>query len=144
MRRGDDEPVTVEVVAYAPTAFYHCQHCEVTFTEIGLGERLRRENAASALPDDLARDYQLLSDWIHRLLERHGSGIRVSVVDAASVEGFFASIRHRLGRYPAVIVDGREKQIGGDLASLDGLIDERVAAARARAARASIDERRST
>jgi len=121
--------VAVKVVAYAPTAFYHCQHCEVTFQEVGLGERLRRGEAASALPDDLARDYQAVSDWIHRLLERHGARVRVSVVDAASIEGFFASIRHRLGRYPAVIVDGRDKRADGDFAALDRLIDDRVAAA---------------
>jgi hypothetical protein len=122
------KPVTVDVITYAPTVFTHCQHCELTFKEMGVGERLRRQEAAEALPDDLARDYQVLSDWVHGLLDRHGRRIRVKVVDAASIEGFFASLRHRVGRYPAVIVDG-EKRIGGDFESLDPLIDGRVAAA---------------
>ena len=55
--------------------------------------------------------------------------MRVDVLDAASIGGFFASLRHRVGRYPAVIVDGREKRIGLDLAALDPLIDRKVAAA---------------
>jgi hypothetical protein len=139
--RPADVPVAVKVVAYAPTAFYHCQHCELTFQQMGIGERLRRAEAASALPDDLARDYQAVSDWIHRLLERHGPRVRVSVVDAASIEGFFASIRYRLGRYPAVIVDGREKHVDGDFAALDPLIDHRVVAAQGRAAN-SVDRRK--
>jgi hypothetical protein len=139
--RPADVPVAVKVVAYAPTAFYHCQHCELTFQQMGIGERLRRAEAASALPDDLARDYQAVSDWIHRLLERHGPRVRVSVVDAASIEGFFASIRYRLGRYPAVIVDGREKHVDGDFAAMDTLIDHRVAAAQGRAAH-SVDRRK--
>ena len=121
-------PVTVEVITYAPTTFYHCQHCELAFGEVGIGERLRRREAAEALPDDLALEFQALSDWIHRLLERHGPRVRVRIVDAASIEGFARSVRHRVGRYPAVILDGREKRIGVDFAALDPLIDEKVRA----------------
>jgi hypothetical protein len=125
------KPVAIEVITYAPTAFYHCQHCELAFGEIGIGERLRRQEAAEALPDDLARDFQALSDWVHALLERHGRAVRVKVVDAASVEGFLSSLRNRVGRYPAVIVDRDEKRIGSDFAALDPLIDRKVAAAEA-------------
>jgi hypothetical protein len=119
-------PVTVQVITYAPTAFYHCQHCELAFQEMGLGERLRRQEAAESLPDDLARDFQVLSDWVHTLLQRFGPRIRVEVIDAASIEGVVASVRHRVGRYPAVIVDG-EKRIGSDYSALDPLIEQRVA-----------------
>jgi hypothetical protein len=124
------KPLTVEVITYAPTVFYHCQHCEVAFQEMGLGERLRREEAAAALPDDLARDFQAWSDWIHRLLERHGPRIRVKVVDAASIEGVVESVRHRVGRYPAVILGGSEKRSGSDFEALDRVIDARLAGSR--------------
>ena len=123
------KPLTVEVITYAPTVFSHCQHCEVAFQEMGLGERVRREAAAAALPDDLARDFQAWSDWIHRLLERHGPNVRVKVVDAASIEGVIESVRHRVGRYPTVIVDGKEKRRGADFEALDRVIDARLAAA---------------
>lgn len=123
------KPVSVEIITYAPTVFTHCQHCELAFGEVGIGERLRRQEAAEALPDDLAGDFQALSDWVHGLLERHGRRVRVKVLDAASVEGFVSSVRHRVGRYPAVIVDRDEKHIGNDFATLDGLIDRKVAAA---------------
>ena len=53
------KPVSVEVITYAPTVFTHCQHCELVFGEVGIGERLRREEAAEALPDDLSRDSRL-------------------------------------------------------------------------------------
>lgn len=128
------KPISVEVITYAPTVFTHCQHCELAFGEIGIGERLRRQEAAEALPDDLAREFQSLSDWIHALLERHGPAVRVKVLDAASVEGFLSSLRNRVGRYPAVIVDRDEKRIGTDFGALDPLIDRRVAAAQAAAA----------
>lgn len=122
------KPLTVEVITYAPTVFSHCQHCEVAFQEMGIGERLRRVEAAAALPDDLARDFQAWSDWIHGLLERHGSRVRIKVVDAASIEGVVESLRHRVGRYPAVIVDGTEKRIGADFEALDRVINDRLAA----------------
>jgi hypothetical protein len=128
------KPVSVEVITYAPTVFTHCQHCEVAFGEMGIGERLRRQEAAEALPDDLARDFQALSDWVHGLLERHGGRVHVRVVDAASVEGFVRSLRNRVGRYPAVIIDRKEKRIGLDFGALDPLIDRKVAAAAAAAA----------
>ncbi len=123
------KPVSVQVITYAPTVFYHCQHCELTFQEMGIGERLRRREAAEALPDDLTREFQVVSDWVHGLLRRHGRRVRVDVLDAASIRGFIASLRHGVGRYPAVIVDGREKRIGLDLAAVDPLIDRKVAAA---------------
>jgi hypothetical protein len=121
------QPVRVQVITYAPTVFRHCQHCEVTFKGVGIGERIQRAEARDALPDDLMAEFQSTSDWVHDLLRRHGSRVAVSVVDAASVEGFFRSLRHGVRRYPAVIVDGREKRLGGDLASLDPLIDRLVA-----------------
>ena len=122
------KPVAIEVITYAPTAFYHCQHCELAFREVGLGERVRREEVANALPDDLARDFQALSDWIHGLLDTFGSRIRVRVVDAASIEGFVKSVRHRVGRYPAVIIDGRPADAGTDYQALQPLIERRLAA----------------
>jgi hypothetical protein len=122
------KPLTVEVITYAPTVFSHCQHCEVAFQEMGIGERLRRVEAAAALPEDLAREFQAWSDWIHRLLERYGSRVRIKVVDAASIEGVVESVRHRVGRYPAVILDGREKRFGADFEALDRAISARLAA----------------
>ena len=123
------KPVTVQIITYAPTTFSHCQHCELTFREMGIGERLRRREAAEALPEDLALEFQAVSDWVHGLLERHGGRLRVDVLDAASIRGVLTSLRHRVGRYPAVIVDGHDKRIGLDFAALDPLIDRRVAVA---------------
>jgi len=122
------KPVSVQVITYAPTTFYHCQHCELAFKEIGIGERLRRREAAEALPEDLALEFQVVSDWVHRLLERHGAQVRVDVLDAASIRGFVTSLRHRVGRYPAVIVDGHRAAIGLPFDDIDAMIDRKVAA----------------
>ena len=125
-------PVRVTVITYAPTVFRHCQHCEVAFQGVGLGERLHRDEARDALPADLALEFEQVSDWVHGLIERHGPQVAVDVVDAASVEGILKSVRHRVRRYPAVIIDGRERRVGQpDFAELDRLVQARVAAGHA-------------
>lgn len=125
-KRAQRGPVTVEVIAYAPTAFRHCQHCEVAFAGIGLGERIHRAEAADALPDDLIREFQRVSDWVHSLLERHGGRVKVSVVDAASIEGFWKSVRHGVRRYPAVVIGGRERFDGADLETAGRALGRRL------------------
>ena len=121
-------PLRVEVLAYAPTAFYHCQHCEVTFDQVGFGRRIHEEQLAAALPEDLLHDYQALSDWVRALTEHYCGRVVVKVIDAASVEGFWKSLRYGVRRYPAVIVEGRDTCAGTDVAAVRRLIDRYVPA----------------
>jgi hypothetical protein len=121
--------VRVQVITYAPTVFYHCQHCELTFQQMGLGDRLRREEARDALPEDLRHEYQAVSTWVHDLVHRFGDSLRVRIVDAASVEGFFKSLVHRARRYPAVVVEGGPaKYVGTDLAEAKHVIERYLTA----------------
>ncbi len=119
-------PVRIEVITYTPTFFYHCQHCELTFREMGVGQAVHREQAREALPEDLTREFAAVSSWLHELLERYGSRIRIKLVDAASLEGFWKSLRHGIKSYPAILIDGVEKHVGIDLLSLDSTIENRV------------------
>jgi hypothetical protein len=125
---GSARPVRVEVIAYAPTAFYHCQHCELAFQEVGFGPRIRQEQLAQALPEDLLQDYQALSDWVRALTESYCGRVTVKVIDAASVEGFWKSLRYGVHRYPAVIVEGKETCSGIDPATVRRLIDRHLPA----------------
>jgi len=99
-------PLMVEIVAYAPTAFYHCTHCEVAWREIGMDNRIHEEQTENSLPADLAQDYQRLSDWVRDIFHRHCDQVVVKVIYAASVDGFFKTLRYRIRSYPAVIIDG--------------------------------------
>jgi hypothetical protein len=125
------QPVEVVIVAYAPTAFYHCQHCEIAFGRTSIGESVHKEQAREALPDDLRDQFQDISNWVHDLAERFGDRIRVKIVDAASIEGVFKSLRYGVRKYPAVIVAGQDKHIGTDFQALTPVIQKRVAAASA-------------
>jgi hypothetical protein len=121
--------VRVQVITYAPTAFFHCLHCELTFQHMGLGERLRRDEARDALPDDLREEYGAVSEWIHDLVHRFGDRLRVRLVDAASIEGFFKSLVHRARQYPAIVVEGGPaKYVGTDLAEARQVIERYMTA----------------
>jgi hypothetical protein len=125
-------PVRVEVITYTPTFFFHCQHCELTFREMGVGAAVHRDQARDALPEDLRLEFQALSLWAHDLIERFGRAVSLKVVDVASIEGVWKSFRYGVRRYPAVIVEGREKHVGTDLESVLPTIERHVEEARTR------------
>jgi hypothetical protein len=123
----DNKPLLVEVVAYAPTAFYHCTHCEIVWKETGFSRGLHEEQVASALPPDMMQDYQAVSDWVQHLFKVHCDRVVVKVIDAASIEGFWKSLRHGLRHYPAILVGG-SKFIGTQIEAVEVEIAHRLEA----------------
>ncbi len=122
------KPVLVEVVAYAPTGFYHCTHCEIIFKEQGVGDKIHAEQLQSAMPEDVMRDYAQVSSWVNALVDRFGDQVAVKVIDAASIEGVWVSLRHGLRRYPAVIVAGKEKFTLADAQAAESAVARHIAA----------------
>ena len=111
------KPLLVEIIAYAPTAFYHCTQCEVAWREMGKSSRAHEEQMSSSLPEDLMQEYQVVSDWVREMFRVHCDRIILKVIDAASVEGFYKSLKYNARRYPAVIVNGRSRFIGSQMLS---------------------------
>jgi hypothetical protein len=120
------EHITVEVLAYAPVAFFHCQHCEIFWQQTGASQHFHREQVASSLPGDLMEEYQQLSEWVREMRAAHGERITFRVIDAASIEGWFKSVRYNLHSYPAVIVNGKEKIIGCSFERATAVIHQRM------------------
>jgi hypothetical protein len=119
-------PVKLEVLAYAPTLFLNCRGCEAALGEAGLARGVHEEQLRSGLPADVQREYVDVSGWVRQLARRHGTRVSIDLVDVASVRGFWKSLRHRIRRYPAVIVDGRESFSGADLAAAEGAVERRL------------------
>ena len=111
------KPLLVEIIAYAPTAYYHCTHCEVAWREMGATNRIHEEQLESSLPPDLIREYETVSDWVRQMFTMHCDGILLKVIDAASVEGFYKSLRYNARRYPAVIVNRKARFVGSQMLS---------------------------
>ena len=123
------KPVRVEVIAYAPTQYYHCLHCEVVWNEVDAQgvKKFHADAQESSIPPDLMREYQSLSDWVIDAVERYGGRVVFKVIDAASAEGLLKSVRYGVRKYPAVVVDGQDKHIGADFKQAETLIDRRLA-----------------
>ena len=119
-------PLLVEIVAYAPTAFYHCQHCEVAWREMGVDNHIHDEQTLSSLPADLAQEYQNISDWVREVFRIHCDQVVVKVIDSASIEGFFKTLRYGLRRYPAVVIDGKARFGKDALAEASQIIAHRL------------------
>jgi hypothetical protein len=124
------EPVDVQVVAYAPTGFYHCQHCELTFQQVGLGRKVHGDQLREGLPEDLQVQFHAVCDWVGGLAARYGSLVRLRVTDAASLEGFWKSLRYGVRSYPAIIVARREKYVGADFGGAEAAVERHVSHAR--------------
>ncbi len=88
---------------------------------MGLRQKVQREMAESALPSELQAEFHQLSEWAGTLPTKFGSGIRVRLIDAASIEGFFKSLFRRFRRYPAFAVEG-QRYVGSDFSRVDTLI----------------------
>ena len=120
------QPLTVEIITYAPTEFYHCTHCEVVFQQVGVGQKIHAEQRANNFPDDLKREFAGLSAWVEETAARHLDEIQFKIVDAASIEGVFKALRYRVRKFPAIIVGGKDKVVG-DLARASELVDRHLA-----------------
>ena len=120
--------VQVEILAYAPTEFFHCSHCEVVWDELGVGKRLHAEQQRSGqLPPDLLREYADISEWVSAAVGTYGAErVGFNLVDAASIEGVFKSLRYRTRRFPAFVIDGSERVVGFDRARLDAELEKRL------------------
>jgi hypothetical protein len=117
------KPLLVEIIAYAPTAYYHCTHCEVAWRAsdaVGAMNRIHQEQLESSLPADLIQEYQTVSDWVQEMFRVHCDAIVLKVIDAASVEGFYKSLKYNARRYPAVIVNGKARFVGSQMLSAAG------------------------
>ncbi len=123
----ENKPLLVEIVAYAPTAFYHCTHCEIAWQETGFSKGVHEEQVASALPPDMMQEYQAVSDWVNQLFDVYCDRVVVKVIDAASIEGFWKTLRHGLRHYPAVII-GQSKFSGTNFKPAEVEIANRLGA----------------
>jgi hypothetical protein len=120
-------PLSVEIITYAPTEFYHCTHCEVVFHQVGVGQKVHAEQRQASVPDDLKREFAGLSTWVYETAERHPDQIQFRIIDAASLEGFVKAIRYGVRKFPALIIGGKDKVVGGDLAAASALVESHLA-----------------
>jgi hypothetical protein len=129
MAKRNSSSIGLDILAYAPTEFFHCQHCELVWQQVGLGDRFRAERRQSGLlPRELAAEYARISDWIYDAFGRYDDRLTIRLIDAVSLEGIWKALRHRTRRFPAFIFSDGERISGFDRPRLDAALAARVEA----------------
>ena len=123
------KPLMVQVIAYAPTQFFHCQHCEVVFQEADVQgvKKFHDDAVETSMPPDMMQEYRALSDWVLSSVERYGGRVVFKVIDAASLEGLAKSLRYGIHKYPAVVIGGKTAPLGADYKQAESFIDQKLA-----------------
>jgi len=67
----------------------------------------------------LLEEHEQLSTLVVELINRFEDGINVHVIDPQSLLGIFKSLRYRVRKYPAFIIDGHEVVVGWNRRALD-------------------------
>lgn len=116
------QPVLLEVLARVPTDFFPCSHCERMLDVAGIGASVHQE-VRTSYPPEMLEQAERLAEWLQDLSTRYGERLRIRVVDAQSLEGFFRSVRHWVREYPGFIINRRATYVGWDRNGLDRLLE---------------------
>jgi len=123
------KPLTVEIIAYAPTQYFHCQHCELVWDQAQIDgvKKFHADALETSIPPEMMQEYQSLSDWIRNTVKRYSGRATFRVVDAASVEGVWKTLRYGVRKYPAFVIEGQDKLTGTNFAQVEARINQHLA-----------------
>lgn len=97
--------IRIEILGVMPTFFSHCQHCMDLIRVCNLPTF---SSQLEEYPEDVRRFYHELGAMVRNLWRDFGEQIDFRIVDTASPEGFWKSIRYRAWRIPTVLINGRK------------------------------------
>jgi hypothetical protein len=113
--------IDVEILSMVPVTYRHCPSCEMLYGRSGIGDQVHQE-ILNEYPVEFLQERDRLSQWVDVLIRQYRPHIRVRVIDPQSALGLWKSLRHWVRRYPAFIVNHREKVTGWDEEALDRAI----------------------
>ncbi len=114
------EPLTIEVIAHVLGSMDHCKHCQVFLDATGVGGRVHQQDLDS-YPPEWKEAWRELSDLIYRLTAKYPGHLVIKIIDAQSLQGLWAAIRHGVRKYPTFIVGG-ERYTGLEMAGVEALL----------------------
>ncbi|HUX76091.1 MAG TPA: hypothetical protein VMY40_05555 [Anaerolineae bacterium] len=91
------------------------------FEAAGIGAAVHRE-IQTAYPSEMLEEAGRLATWLQELAARYEEQVHIRIVAPQSLEGFFKSLRYRVHRYPAFIINRRKKYVGWEPATLECLL----------------------
>jgi hypothetical protein len=120
-------PILLEIVTQMITSYGQCRRCEIVFDEAGLNKKFHQKET-DEYPQDLREESIKLSDWIRELTRLYKHRLLIKLIDVQSLLGVYKSLRHRIRKYPAFIIEGKEVYTGWDKNQLESLLDKYIQA----------------
>ena len=117
------KPIRLEIVTRVLTTFDHCSHCEVIFDQAEINRKFHQRDL-NEYPQDLTEEFTRLADWIRELNHLYKHRLLIRLIDIQSLLGIYKSVRHRIRKYPAFIINGKETYTGWDKSQLEHLLDK--------------------
>lgn len=98
--------IQVEFVGLLPTFYHTAAHCCATdyFNVCGVNTDL---DQLQDYPPEVIKNQEKVSALYYQLLHDFGEGIKPLVTGSMSVRGFWLTLKYRLGRDLAVIIDNK-------------------------------------
>ena len=118
-------PILLEIVTRVTTSCNLCLRCAIVFGEVGL-QKAFNQKAMDDFPHDLREEFIDLSNWIRELTRLYRHRLRVRLINAQSPLGVYKCLRHWIQKYPAFIIERREKFVGWDRDRLESLLDKSI------------------
>jgi hypothetical protein len=117
--------ITLDILTLIPITFKQCMHCEQFYDQSGIGDKVHNQ-ILSEYPQDLLNEQEQLITLVIELVNRFNDGIVIKFVDPQSIKGILLSIRHRVRRYPAFIINKKELLIGINKSALNQMLETAV------------------
>jgi len=119
------KPILLEIVTDMITTFGQCRRCNIFFDEAGVNQKVY-QNEMEDYPPDLVQELKELSNWIKELKQLYQHRLSIRLIDVKSLMGVYKSLRYRIRKYPAFIVEGQETYTGWDKSKLESLLDKHI------------------
>lgn len=106
-----DKPILLEVVAPILDRVGLCVSCGVVLQGAGL------DRGHDAYPEEWQKEFDTTWALVRRAMETCGDGLTVRWSDPRSFRGLYLSLRHAIRRYPAFVLNKRQKFVGVEQAA---------------------------
>ena len=116
--------IKLEILSLLPITYKQWPSCEEFFDQSGIGQQVHNQ-ILGEYPQDLLKEHQQLSALVVELINRFSDELSIHVIDPQSLPGILKSLKFRVRKYPAFIIDDQELIVGWDRAALDLAIENR-------------------
>lgn len=116
--------IKLEILSLLPITYKQCPSCEGFLDQSGIGKQVHNQ-ILGEYPRELLDEQRQLSTLVVELINRFSDVLSIHVIDPQSLPGILKSIKFRVRKYPAFIIDDQELIIGWDRAALDLAIEMR-------------------